>query len=222
MQSIDLRPRITTVAGGLGLMVGGGIGVILATAVPVFGGLPFPILWELSVVSDLFLLAAAVILALGIFREPGIVGVSPIGKIALVVFGARNLVFLIVGAIPYGPDGFPAAIFLNAGLSVIFAIAAIVAAVFVARARVLSGLARWVLAVVAICYAVITALMLFPVIEIAQFLAAVRVDIVLPVSFVVLGVVYLFQRRIAAKETLGGNREDCATGSVLRPRRPGP
>lgn len=198
MQSITLRPRNTTVVGGLGLLVGSGVWLILVTAVPGSGDFRFLAIWGLSVVSDLFLFAGAVVLAFGLFHEPGIVGASWIGKTALVVFGARNLVFLIFGAIPFGPDVSPAAIFLNTGLSVVFAIAAIIAAVSVVLARELSGPARWVLAVVALCYVVITSLTLSSVIEIAQFLGAVRVDIVLPALFLMLGVVYLLQGRISA------------------------
>ncbi len=199
MQSKAVRPRITTVAGGLGLSVGGGIGLILVSAAPGSSELPIPFNWGLSVIGGLFALAGAVILAFGLPREPGIVGTSPIGKSALIVFGARNLVFLIDGAIPFGPDVSPGAIYLNSALSVLFAIAALVAAAFVARAKAVSGLARWVLALVAVSYAVITALTLFSMVEIAQFLAAVRVDIVLPVLFIVVGVVFLFQGRIPSE-----------------------
>ncbi|HEY0260441.1 MAG TPA: hypothetical protein VGC18_11375 [Lacisediminihabitans sp.] len=185
MHSTTARPRVTLLAGGACLIVAGA--TLLAVAV---GVRPFPTV-GLSVASAVLLLAAACILALGVGGEPGIAGASRIGRAALIVFGARDLVGLIVDAIPIGPDAYPLAIAVTSALSVVFAVAALVAGVFVARAGILRGPARWALLVVAVCHAIIAALMLSGTIEVAWFLVAARADIVLPGLFLLLGVVYL-------------------------------
>ena len=82
-------PRITGLAGGSSLILGGllwWLGV-MNVRTPIFFSNLVP-----STISDSFILVCASILAIGICKETGIVGGSTVGKIALIVFGTRNLV----------------------------------------------------------------------------------------------------------------------------------
>ncbi len=154
----------------------------------------------LSFISDLLLLAGTFVLALGVRGTGGIVGSSLTGKVALIVFGAANLVLDIVGVIvaaaPWQPSGFPVALIVNEACIAVFAIAGIVAAIMVVRARVLTRPARVVLGIVAACYAVGALATLVGSIALDQAVDVLRLSaFVLPAVMLVFGVVTLFQSK---------------------------
>lgn len=87
--------------------------------------------------------AAFIILATGTAGELGVTAQSPAGRAALIAWGTRDLVFLLLAAIPFPVPLESALGQLFIAVQLLFAIAAIVAAIQVIRARVLSGAARW-------------------------------------------------------------------------------
>lgn len=137
---------------------------------------------------------ASIVLAWGMPGEPSIVGLSTIGRVALVILGLRSLAFLLVSPLSFDLHAAAAAaVFIHVGLTILFSIAAVMSGIFVVRGRQLTGLARWILLVAGAIYAALAGLSLFSVIEVAEFLAAVRADVIVPVLFLVVGVVYLVQ-----------------------------
>lgn len=143
--------------------------------------------------SAVLFLIASIVLAWGMPGEPSIVGLSTIGRVALVILGLRSLAFLLVSPLSFDLHAAAAAVFIHVGLTILFSIAAVMSGIFVVRGRQLTGLARWILLVAGAIYAALAGLSLFSVIEVAEFLAAVRADVIVPVLFLVVGVVYLVQ-----------------------------
>jgi hypothetical protein len=153
---------MTTLWGGVGLAVGGVLW-ILADAGPSFPHIVSAAVWE--VVAGAVVCAAAVILAVGLGRETGIVGRSAWGVMALFLFGARNLTLSSLGwlatrAVAATGSASAALIAANTTLIVFFALATLVAAISVVRAGVLHGFARWTLMAVA-CRDLLAAAVLF-------------------------------------------------------------
>lgn len=142
--------------------------------------------------SAVLFLIASIVLAWGMPGEPSIVGLSTIGRVVLVILGLRSLAFLLVSPLSFDLHA-AAAVFIHVGLTILFSIAAVMSGIFVVRGRQLAGLARWILLVAGAIYAALAGLSLFSVIEVAEFLAAVRADVIVPVLFLVVGVVYLVQ-----------------------------
>ena len=144
----------TTLLGGSGLIVAGVLW-ILADEGSWFPHVVTAAVW--GVVADLILCAAAVVLAVGLSRETGIVGRSGWGVTTLILFGARNLVLWGFGRISValftGAGSVSTAVIVtSAVLTIGFAVATLVAGIGVARAGVLRGFARCPLLAVGCCY----------------------------------------------------------------------
>ncbi len=189
-------PRTTTVFAGVGISVAA---LLWLLTDPVFGFLfltgPIP-----RIGSAIILLAAMATLAFGTCGESSIVGSSIVGTVALLVFGARNLVFELLVMIPFTGDALPVVRGVSSGLSVLFVVALAVAAASVVRASVLHGFARWILLGVVTCYAIITTLSLIPQAgEVGYVLLAVwQVWLAVPASLLILGITYVFQGQSVA------------------------
>lgn len=176
--------RLTSILAGAGLVIGGLswlLGAAHLGAGDAFRG-PVP-----AFIGDVAMLAAAVLLALGAPHEAGIVGASVSGRVALVVFGARNLVLDVAPWFPYAPGSW-SVVTLNALLVVAFAVAGLLAAGAVWRARVAPPAVSSALTIVAILFAVVTALTLIPSTDVALFLVRIRADVVLGAAVLLLGV----------------------------------
>ena len=152
--------RTTTLWGGVGLLVGG---VLWILDVHIW----FPHIVSGAVwvaVDDLIICAAAVVLAVGVRHETGIVGRFGWGAAAVILFGARNLAlsgfgWILVATIPFPPVG-PSSttiILINTVLIISFALATLAAGIAMVRARVLHGFARWPLLALGCCYVLATA-----------------------------------------------------------------
>ncbi|MCU1476931.1 MAG: hypothetical protein JWQ64_1624 [Subtercola sp.] len=76
-------------------------------------------------------------------------------------------------------------------LTVLFVIAAVVAAIEVTRAGVLHGLARWVLLAVALCLALVTLPDLPGTVAVARLMSRLGPELIVPSSVLVLGAVYV-------------------------------
>lgn len=108
--AVQSYPRITGLAGGISLVIGGllwRLGAMnVQTAIFFHNSIP-------STISGIFILVGASILAIGIANETGIVGGSTVGKFALILFGARNLVLVLAGPFLYSLSGQSFAIFVG-------------------------------------------------------------------------------------------------------------
>jgi hypothetical protein len=166
----------------LALAWGGG-GIIVAAVMPLLwqvlgvyppaGGAWLNWAWQpiAETASAVVLLAAFIVLAVGIGRETGIAGPSRVGQVALIAFAAVTLAVALYGFIP--PDSFlsPMATLPDAaydgtgqidqqalvrafwalqGFAYLGHAALVVASVFVIRARMLRGAARWGLSALAL------------------------------------------------------------------------
>lgn len=153
-----------------------------------------------SMASDVLLLAGALVLALGLHGSRGVAGSSAAGKIALIIFGAASLVIDIensIGAsLPFQPGAFSIALVINQGSVVVFAVAAVVAAIAVVRAHELSRPAEAAFCVAAAIYVAGVLLSLFGSIAIEQAIIALRVQVIaLPAAMVLFGLATLFQSK---------------------------
>jgi hypothetical protein len=199
MTNVALRTSRTTTAGGIGTAFAGLMAVLaslrfvlpLMTQYSLLFGSFIPVL-----VAAVVLLASMCVLAFGFPGEQGIVGRSILGRTGLVVFGLSWLVFNIDGTItPFGVGVTSSDI--NSVLSVLFAAAAMIGAISIVRAGVLSGFARWALLIVAICDAAVTALMLVPDAPLVLALATWQVGLLIPLTLIAAGLSYLLQGRSA-------------------------
>ncbi len=196
MATPALRPaRITTVVGGGAITVAA---LIWLLASPSFGflfrGNPIPL-----AVTAVFLLAAMGVLAFGIRGETSIVGSSIVGKVALVIFGARNLVYVLLDKLPFNVAVLPVMTYMSSAFTLFVVVALAVAAALVVRAGVLHGFARWVLLVVAICYTIVTSLTFVPLVEVGYVLSGFDLGwwLIVPESLLVLGITYVFHGQSA-------------------------
>jgi hypothetical protein len=140
---------------------------------PTAGGAWLNWAWEpiANTASAAVLLAAFIVLAVGVGQETGIAGRSLVGQVALIVFAAVALAIALYGFIP--PDSFlspmatlpstaydgtgqadqaglAGAFWVLLGVAYLEHAALAVASVFVVRARVLHGAARWGLVALAL------------------------------------------------------------------------
>ena len=163
------RSHATTGWGGGALAVG--------AVIEVFAYLPFPHVTSAAVwsaASALVVLVAAIVLAVGVRGDGGIVGRSVLGRVALILFGAQGLAFAALGAFVVNPlvaavglDDLSGALIVPFGaVIVLFTAATIVAGVIVVRAGVIHGVARWMLLVVAGCATVLAVIQLLPAIAV--------------------------------------------------------
>lgn len=221
LTSLPRVPRLT--------LAWGGAGVIVATVLPltwqVFHRIP-PTGWERlnwawepfsTTASAAVLLAAFIVLAVGVGRERGIAGASTIGKVSLIGFAAVGLAVNLYNYVP--PDSLLSptryltgsdydgvsqvdqqtltrVIWILEGVVYLGHAALVVASVFVVRARVLRGAARWGLAALAL------ATVLVDLLWHAAFSAALSIDllswaqIAVPLIQLLVGVVFLLQARV--------------------------
>jgi hypothetical protein len=197
------RPHLTTLWGGGGIVIAALLS-LLATfrvAVPLAHDYSFQFRGAIPQLLSSIVLAVAIgILALGIRAEAGIVRRSVVGKIALIVFGLRDVVIALVGMLSRNLSQNALAIesYFDLAFEVIVVVAGVVAAVVIVRADVLDGFARWVLVPVAVWNAIIIGVMLIPVIEVAYYFVAWPTEIVRPALFIALGAAYLLEGQSAA------------------------
>lgn len=185
--SIHRHTWLTSVLGGSGLLIAGLIWLLGAVHAGTHNAFLAPIP---SFIGDVVLLAACVLLAWAVPGETGIVGASALGRAALVVFGVRNLVLGIVQGLPYTPGAWPI-LTLNSVLIAIFAAALLVAALIARRVRAAPYMARAVLLIVALLFAVITVLALIPAADVGLFLAEIRADVILAAALTALGLSFV-------------------------------
>jgi len=175
------------IAGGAALFLSGCIGLLGAFHVRA-GGYFFnngP-----ATISALLLLGAVIVLAIGLRGETGIVGSSTLGKVALIVFGARGLV-LVGFTIVLAGASLPVAQVINDCGTVVFVAAGAVASIVVVRKRVLQGVSRWVLLAVAAGFGIVLLPTLLGSVEILRSLSGVGATVVMPLLVVALGVIYV-------------------------------
>lgn len=196
-----VRPRLTTLWGGAGIVVASLLSLLA------FFRFSFPLTHDYflvfsapipAAVSAVILLVAIGILAFGIPGESGIVGHSVVGKVALLVFGIRDPVRLLVSSLSKGRsiDAIVAVGRFEFAFEFVVLAAIVVAAVVVVRADVLHGFARWALVPVAVCDVIIMGLSFIPVLALVP--VANGVGLLRLVSLVALGIGYLLEGRSAA------------------------
>ncbi|MFJ8893731.1 hypothetical protein ACIRCZ_04040 [Leifsonia sp. NPDC102414] len=151
--------RRTLLVGGTGIVLGSVIPLITQALFLVqLPGTSWLYVFEdtplLGTLSAVILIAALVVLAVGIGGEPGIAGPSVAGRAALIVFGVASIAtsgYSTMAAMT--PEAGPVLAMLvavvNLSLTALWVASLIVAAVFVARAGVVRGVARWGLLVLA-------------------------------------------------------------------------
>ncbi len=175
--TIGRAPTLTLTWGGAGLAFAA-VFPLLSNAALLF---PFiDISWmyaNYSVVgglSAIALIAACIVLAVGLRGETGIAGTSLLGKLALILFGVTHTLSAGYFAWPAPGAGTPPPILvvwssLVWGIDVLSMVALAVAAIVVFRAGVLRGLAHWgllayaVTTVVALVVSTLPVLVLVPV-----------------------------------------------------------
>ncbi|MCX7523344.1 hypothetical protein OSC27_13785 [Microbacterium sp. STN6] len=185
-----VRSRVARIAGGVGLLVGGGFWILGASHVraPLNFSDSGP-----SATAAIIVLAGMILLAMGVGKNSGVVGRSATGKIALILFGLRNLVLWAFTQIVVDHGAMSAAIIIGNSLSVFFAVVGLVAAIQVTRARVVSRVASTVFLIVAIVYAAASAMSVVPVIGIAIFLSTIHAAEVLAVALLIIGAIFLIE-----------------------------
>ncbi len=144
----------TTLWGGSGLALTGLIALLawLRFVVPLTTSRSLPLASEIPLAAAaVVMLASTVVLAFGVRGESGIVGPSRLGKLALLLFGASDLLSTVFGLVPSSQiPGVPANVLAGEVADVLVVVFVIFAAVAVVRAKVLHGAARWMLVVVAV------------------------------------------------------------------------
>jgi hypothetical protein len=152
----------------------GGVGIILATIVPVVSEIIFifPLsdgaswlyfLWRpvYPALAAALLVVAFIVLAFGVGRESGIAGRSIIGRVALILFPTARLVAALINTGSMPELGAPNSqiVLLTVemwGCQLVFLAGLIVAAVMVAKAGIARGLGRWGLVALAVVEVVAT------------------------------------------------------------------
>ncbi|AYG03378.1 hypothetical protein [Gryllotalpicola protaetiae] len=213
-------PRLTLLWGGAGIVAA----TVVPLAWQVFHLVP-PTGWERlnwawesfsTTASAAVLLAAFTVLAVGVRRESGIAGSSIAGNVALIGFAVVGLAVNLYNYVP--PDSFLSpmrhltnsdysgvsvadqqtlarAIWILEGVVYLGHAALVVASVFVIRAHVLRGAARWGLAALALATVVVDLLWhaaFGPELSIRLLSQA---QVVVPLIQLLVGVVFLLQAR---------------------------
>lgn len=198
-------PQRTTLTAGVLLLVSALLLLIVRSraALPVTGTITIPLGGPVVAFAEAAVHGAAfLVAALGIAGEVGIAGGSRLGRTALVVWGVRDLVLAVLGSVATGSGpGASVLVVLGTALSVLFPAAAVVAAVVVVRAEVLSGLARWVLVPVAVLACASGSLSFLPapvVLGVATALVAVPIELLDPVLTALVGIAFLLWSRMEA------------------------
>lgn len=186
MRRLELAPpRSTTLVGGACLMIGGLLALLPVVAAPVSSVVPL---------SEVVLLVSGCALAFGLRQEHGITGGTPFGRPALVLLlGGDLLLDVLVRLLPINPTT-PA---VMAIALLLVAAAGVVAAVEVARAGVLHGLARFVLVPVAVIGALLAVLQAVPLDGVDAGAMLISSGPVRPLLLLLAGVVIALHGRIA-------------------------
>jgi hypothetical protein len=194
-------PQRTTFWAGL-CFVGAGllqalvvVGFVLVSAGTLPVSVPSTALIVLAAVARA---AGFVVAALGVRGEVGVVADSRLGAVALMLFGARDLVLVLlplVEAAPVEQSVSPVVIVVNTAITALVPIAGLVAAVIVLRTRVLGGLAHWALLPVAIVGMLLVAVELAPFGDAQRVLPALPLEFLEPVLMLVLGGAFLLHGR---------------------------
>ena len=200
---MNSAPRTTMLLGGVGLAVVG-----------LRELLPFVLNWMSdtsgleSVIRSgpaqglqlIVLLASCVVLAFGWRKETGIVGTSVLGRAALLLVGlAFPIQALASWAVLRGaPSDTGAALLFVTALNLLPIAGMSVAAVAVARRRVVEGFARWVLIGVAAAELLTFVLTSIPITNQGYWAAMFYITAILPATLAIAGVTYAFSGRSAA------------------------
>ena len=187
-------PRRTTLLGGAAI---GSVAVILllgrfGAMVPITEQYSIPFAGTIArMVADVVLLLSALVLAFGVHGESDVVGGSASGRVALVLFGARASVGVLLDA---GPR---LGLVTDAGLAfdAIAVAATVVAAVRIGRAGVLHGLARWVLVPFAVLQAIVLCVEFVPSPGGGDVLVALDAFPIQSVLLLLVGLAYVAQGR---------------------------
>lgn len=163
----DAHPAPPSTTTWSGILLTAGPALLLANAanlsLPLLETFVIPLSgWGVLLLGRVLLLAAFLVLALGVRDESGAAGTSRLGRFCLVVWGAAALVFMFVGATATTAEDLPALPYVIAVVQLLVGAAAIVAAVAVARAGVLRGWSAWMLLPAALLDAVLTLAQLVP------------------------------------------------------------
>jgi hypothetical protein len=198
-------PQRTTVWAGACLLISGLLALLQALdpSIAIVPSVPLAIPAPVLQVSSAIVRAAGfLIAAFGVRGEIGITGGSTLGTAALVVYGARDVLFVVSGwaaadgtAIPFWVG------VVVTGFVVVAALAALVAGVVVFRAHVLGGIGRGALLVVGVVEVVLAVPQSIPLQAMSLLLLAAHLELVLPgllVVLVVLGLSYLLFGRVEA------------------------
>lgn len=184
----------TTLWGGAGIGAGG-----LVTLVMVLVPLPGAGV-VLSSLASLLVLLGAVVLTV----PPGsVVPGSRVGSAALVVVGASGV---LGGLLDGQVANLPAAADVIVGTSLVWltAVASVVTAITVWRARVLAGFARWVFVLPAAAYMVCAVLGTVPLGGLTLALTSVDIALAIPLSLLLTGVALIgFGRWSAVRRRAG-------------------
>lgn len=185
VRALSPWPQRTTITVGILLLVNGALLLLEATRPTLAITETFVVPLSGTIVSFLaattraaaFFLAAA-----GLHGELGFAARSRTGRTALVVWGLRDLTFLFFDALAV--NGTPAAgpEFVGLLLQALFPIAALTAAITIARARVLVGNVRWALLPLAIIEVLFSALFNLPATTFTQSIALTLAS--LPTEFI--------------------------------------
>lgn len=144
-------PQRTTARASALLLVSGLL-LLLAAArieVPITETLVVPLDGPIVLLAAAATRAAAfTVLAIGTVGEVGVTAGSVVGRAALIIWGARDLVLVLLSLMPSTIASALGG--LTVALMLLFAAAAVAAVIQVVRARVLSGVARWVLLPIAV------------------------------------------------------------------------
>jgi hypothetical protein len=174
------------------LLLCGALLLIQAThlTVPVTESLVIPLAGPVvALLAGLARATAFLLAATGVHRELGLAGRSKLGLTALVVWGLRDVTFLAIDALPV--TGPLALVFQISAptLQVLFAAAALTAAIAIARAHVLAGRVRWVLLPLATVEVLLGLLFNAPATPLTQSLALTLAS--LPAEYVEAGLILL-------------------------------
>jgi hypothetical protein len=140
--------------------------------------------------------ARIILLAVAFHGEVGIAGHSRLGRAVLIVFGASWLVYEIFATVVANAPGLEVASrLIGTSLTVLFGAAAFASAIFVVRAGVLHGFARWSLLLAALFDGALTLLSLVPDVTFVTFLLIWQTDLIVPLTLLIVGASYILAGR---------------------------
>jgi hypothetical protein len=185
--------------GGLGVACAGLIALLEAArlVMPVgFAANLYVFVAAAGILAGLVLLGSFILLAVAFHGEVGIAGHSRLGRAVLIVFGASWLVYEIFATVVANAPGLEVASrLIGTSLTVLFGAAAFASAIFVVRAGVLHGFARWSLLLAALFDGALTLLSLVPDVTFVTFLLIWQTDLIVPLTLLIVGASYILAGR---------------------------